>query len=173
LRSRATLILFLFFILLLILLAQNGGLTDIFAGLTNSTPNFYSITARPFVTSAPARFSTSVPNNQILPTAYLPTSYLPPAYAPTYPGQVNTGQSSTGNTNTNSPSVPVGVKDASGQCIVPNGWIPYTIQSGETLAIIAQAYNLTVEQLAAANCLDNPDLIFEGQIIAVPPSITQ
>jgi LysM repeat protein len=54
--------------------------------------------------------------------------------------------------------------------VVPNGWVAYTIQSGETLALIAQRYNLTVQQLASANCMDNPDLIFADQVIAVPPT---
>ena len=160
-RSRATLVLFLFFILIVIVLAQNGNFGQLFSGFTASTPNFYSITARPFATGgAPITV-----NNPVFPTAYLPTSYLPPAYAPTYPGQVE----QPANNGNAAPTPVAGVQDANGQCIVPNGWVPYSIQSGETLAIIAQAYNLTVDQLAAANCLVNPDVIYEGQILAVPP----
>jgi|SRR5689334_14979979 len=166
-RSRATLVLFLFFILLIIILIQNGSLNGVLNGVVNNTPNFYSITARPFVTSAAPIYATVPPGNPIMPTAYLPTSYLPPAYAPTYPGEAPQPQPSGNNAGPTAP--PVGVRDAKGQCIVPNGWIPYNIQAGETLAIIAQTYNLTVDQLAAANCLDNPDVIYEGQVIAVPP----
>ena len=44
----------------------------------------------------------------------------------------------------------------------------YTVQAGETLAVIAQRYSLTVEQMAAANCVQNPDLIYEDQTLAVP-----
>jgi LysM repeat protein len=51
---------------------------------------------------------------------------------------------------------------------VPNGWVAYTVQAGDTLAAIAASYNLTVDQLAAANCLQDPDLIYEGQVLAVP-----
>jgi hypothetical protein len=165
-RSRASLVLFLFFILLIIVLAQNGSLNGLVSGVVNSTPNFYSITARPFATTGAPIYATVAPGNSIMPTAYLPTSYLPPAYAPTYPGAVSQPQQPL---NVTAAAPVAGVRDANGQCIVPNGWIPYTIQSGETLAGIAQSYNLTVDQLAAANCLDNPDLIYEGQVLAVPP----
>ena len=161
-RRRASLTLFLFLILLLIILAQNGVLGNIFASLSNVTPIFYGPTAAPFATGRPLSFSTLPPSSGVFPAPLGPTAYLPPAYAPTYPGaQGQQSQPAAG-----SPA-PVGVV-ANGQCIVPNGWVPYTIQEGDTLAIIAGNYNLTVDQLAAANCLSNPDLIYAGQVVAVP-----
>jgi LysM domain len=159
-RNRASLILFIFIILLVIILAQNGVLGSLISSLGGS--EIFSVTVQPGLpTVRPLIFVTPTPRNQILPPPLLPTVYSPPVYAPTYPGQP-TDLPGTGPT-----AVPQGVPSG-GQCIVPNGWVPYTIQAGETLANIAAAYNLTAEQLASANCLPNPDLIYEGQVIAVP-----
>jgi hypothetical protein len=167
-RNRAGLTLLVFLILLLIILAQNGSLGNILGSIFNNTPIYIGATARPLVTNnpPPPTFNTAVPSNGIFPTppaptAYVPQSGYPPAYAPTYDAQA------TGSSNL-SGTVPVGVVSSTGQCIVPTGWATYTIQTGDTLAAIATSYNLTVDQLAAANCLSNPNLIYEGQVIAVP-----
>jgi hypothetical protein len=162
-RNRSGLILFLIAVLIIVIMAQNGSLNRLFGGAGSGSSGFF---IEPAPTTRPLIFNTAVPNsNYIMPTAYLPTAYIAPVYAPTltprFSGNVNTG--STGAT-----PPPVGVVSATGQCIVPNGWRPYTIQAGETLAVIAQLYNLTADQIAAANCMTNPDLIYEGQIIAVP-----
>ena len=148
-RSRAAVILFLFFVLLIIILSNNGALGNLFS----ATPTFSGPTAGPLV------FSTAVPGGGIIPTAYAPTAFMssPPTVS------LDQSQSSSG-------SVPSGVVGSSGQCVVPNGWVAYTIQSGETLAIIANRYGLTTEQLAQANCMSNPDLIYADQVIAVPAS---
>ena len=171
-RDRAALILFIALILILLILAQNGSLGNIFSGLTNGSA--FGVTGQPLLpTVRPLSFNSPVPiqgGSVQQPTAFLPTAYALPTFEPAYaPGQqppavpADTTGSTTGN-------VPAGIVSASGQCIAPNGWVPYTVRSGETLAIIGSAYNMTVDQLAAANCLTNPDLIYEGQVIAVPPS---
>ncbi|MGI6574618.1 MAG: LysM peptidoglycan-binding domain-containing protein [bacterium] len=52
----------------------------------------------------------------------------------------------------------------------PEGFL-YTIQRGETLLAIARRYNLTVNQLLAANPqIVDPDIIFVGQVICIPRS---
>jgi hypothetical protein len=162
-RNRSGLIIFLFVLLIIIIMAQNGSLSRMFGGTGNGTPGFF---VQPAETNRPLIFSTTAPNSGlILPTAYYPTAYIAPVYSPTY----TPGYSGNVNNNNNvNAAPPVGIVSASGQCIVPNGWQPYTIQAGETLALIAQLYNLTSDQLAAANCMSNPDLIYEGQVIAVP-----
>ena len=43
----------------------------------------------------------------------------------------------------------------------------HTVEEGDTLAAIADAYGLTPEQLATINGIDNPDLIFAGQVLAL------
>jgi nucleoid-associated protein YgaU len=159
-RDRASLVLFIFIILLVIILAQNGVLGNLLSSLSNG--EFFSVTTQPGLpTVRPLIFSTATPRNQVLPAPYLPTVYVPPAYAPTYPGQPTPAPS--GNNQS-----PIGGVMSDGQCIVPNGWTAYTVQPGDTLAAIAAAYGLTADQLARANCLPNPDLIYVGQVIAVP-----
>lgn len=44
----------------------------------------------------------------------------------------------------------------------------YTVQSGDTLSVISSDYGTTVNALASANNLSNPDLIYVGQVIEIP-----
>lgn len=44
----------------------------------------------------------------------------------------------------------------------------YVVHSGDTLFNIALHYNLTVADLAAANSLDDPSLIYAGQTLTIP-----
>lgn len=163
-RNRGSIIPVIVIILFVIALAQNGVLGNLLTSLTASlstglsNQNTFGPTPLP-----PGQPLVSFPSSgkQVL----LPSD-MPAVYAPTYPPQaqpqspVLAGEAQT--------PVPVGIVGASGQCVVPSGWVAYTIQAGETLAVIAQRYNLTAEQIAAANCLQNPDLIYEAQELAVP-----
>jgi hypothetical protein len=150
-RDRTSLLLFVVILLLIIILAQNGLLGSLFSGNSSGSAPTLPPSVRPLT------FATPAPNRPLLPTAYLPTVYLPPTYAPAYPPPTQqTLVYSSGNVS------------PGGQCIVPNGWVAYTVQPGDTLAVIAASFGLTADQLAQANCLQNPDLIYEGQILAVP-----
>uniref|UniRef100_UPI002ADE0E7C LysM peptidoglycan-binding domain-containing protein n=1 Tax=Tepidiforma sp. TaxID=2682230 RepID=UPI002ADE0E7C len=44
----------------------------------------------------------------------------------------------------------------------------YVVREGDTLGAIAEQFGLTVEELAAANGLADPDLIFPGQELRIP-----
>ncbi len=44
----------------------------------------------------------------------------------------------------------------------------HVVQQGETLSAIARAYGVTVEEIAQANGLDNPNAIFVGQTLVIP-----
>ncbi len=52
-------------------------------------------------------------------------------------------------------------------CSPPSGWILYTIQPGEYLYRLAQAFGVTVDQIVAANCLHST-AVFAGQRIFLP-----
>ncbi len=44
----------------------------------------------------------------------------------------------------------------------------YTVQPGDTLFSIAVAFGLTVEEIAQANGITNPDQIYSGQVLIIP-----
>lgn len=43
----------------------------------------------------------------------------------------------------------------------------YVVRYGDTLSGIARRYSTTVSQLAAANGIENPDLIYAGEVLTV------
>lgn len=45
---------------------------------------------------------------------------------------------------------------------------PYTVQQGDTLSQIAVAYGVSIDDLMAANGLNDPDSIFVGQELRIP-----
>lgn len=47
----------------------------------------------------------------------------------------------------------------------------HTVQPGETLAGIARAYNVSLEELIAVNHIQNPDLIQAGQVLIIPGAV--
>ncbi len=46
----------------------------------------------------------------------------------------------------------------------------YTVQSGDSLGKIADLYGVSVERLQAYNSIENPSLIYRGQVIKIPPA---
>ena len=57
-------------------------------------------------------------------------------------------------------------------CPPPSGWLPYTVQSGDTLDKIAAHYRVSVATLQQANCLLTTGVV-PGMVIYVPPIPTQ
>ncbi|MCD6401652.1 MAG: LysM peptidoglycan-binding domain-containing protein [Anaerolineales bacterium] len=43
-------------------------------------------------------------------------------------------------------------------CTPPEGWIPISIGSGIILELISEVYNISIEDIIAANCLDSTDI---------------
>ncbi len=62
-----------------------------------------------------------------------------------------------------SPAVPTATA-----CTRYTGWPLYTVVAGDTLGNIAQRAATTIQQLAAANCLTDTNLIYVGQQLYVP-----
>ena len=48
------------------------------------------------------------------------------------------------------------------------GYRTYTVRSGDTLPGIAEEHGVDAHELATLNKLDNPDLIYPGQVVRVP-----
>jgi LysM repeat protein len=56
-------------------------------------------------------------------------------------------------------------------CPPPVGWVPYLVQPGDSLDLLAWRYNVTAGEIAAANCLLT-DTIMPGSLLYLPPSPT-
>lgn len=54
-------------------------------------------------------------------------------------------------------------------CPVPKGWIAYTIQPGDNLFRLSLRFDLDMDELAEANCINDPSNITAGQLLYVPP----
>ena len=90
--------------------------------------------------SSPDTTPTEVPPTEIPPTAIPPTA-VPPTSAPAPTTAPATGGETT-----------------------------YTVQRGDTLYSIARRYGTTVEAIASANGITNPNLIRVGQKLTIPTS---
>jgi hypothetical protein len=55
-----------------------------------------------------------------------------------------------------------------GTCTPPSGWVAYTVQTGDSVSILADRTGATVAQLVSANCLANADMIAVGQVFYLP-----
>ena len=51
-----------------------------------------------------------------------------------------------------------------------DGTVSYTVRPGDTLWAIARSHSTTVDQLVQLNHLQNPDLIYPGQVLRLPAS---
>ena len=60
------------------------------------------------------------------------------------------------------------------RCGPPPGWVKaYVVHSGETLFGISQNYGISLASLKLANCKDDRNLIFNGEILWVPNAPTR
>jgi nucleoid-associated protein YgaU len=51
---------------------------------------------------------------------------------------------------------------------MPSGGANYTVQVGDNLSQVAAAYGVSVSQLMQANGLQNPNIIYVGQLLIIP-----
>jgi LysM repeat protein len=80
------------------------------------------------------------------------------------------GQTASTLTSTLTPTLTV--PTLSTTCIPPQGWVPTTLEPGETLESLALKYNTSVESIMQANCLVSAD-VPTGSIVYVPAQATQ
>jgi LysM repeat protein len=114
-----------------------------------------------------------------IPTA-LPTSAAPDAEATTAPESVDTSQpAETGGTDTEAeaadtttetPAEPAAGSEAPAEPATTE--VIHTVQSGDTLSQLAEFYNVSVEDIAAANGITNIDTLSAGQQLIIPAAGT-
>ena len=51
-----------------------------------------------------------------------------------------------------------------------DGILLYTVQAGDTLFSIAQRFGVSLDDVIEANNISNPDVIFEGDTLTIPPA---
>jgi LysM repeat protein len=96
-----------------------------------------------------------------------PLPPLPPPMEPLpgYPGPVEGDESGETQPTDNGEVVETTEPPAEPPADVPTS---HTVQAGETLAGIARQYNLTTDELAAANNLTNVNQLVVGQVLVIP-----
>jgi nucleoid-associated protein YgaU len=60
-------------------------------------------------------------------------------------------------------------------CPLPAGWTTYTVETGDSMGLLAEQTDSSIAELTQANCLNNADEIYVGQVLYVPraPVVTQ
>ncbi len=116
-----------------------------------STPT-PSRTPSPTLTQTPSPTftvsATFTPSRTPTPTLFVPT--LPPELltpTPTPPGAAQLAQT---------------------PCVPRRDWIPHTVQVGETLFSLARRAQISLAELARANCIADPSRLVVGSVIYVP-----
>ncbi|MBI5928933.1 MAG: LysM peptidoglycan-binding domain-containing protein [Chloroflexi bacterium] len=111
-------------------------------GDKTETPRLVTITSRP-------------PNPAVLTQQYFATAttqgFAPPTAV--IGGTVN---------------VPTSSFSSTGTCIIPAGWQPYVVSTGDTLSGLSFDVGTTVEVIQQGNCITNADSIFVGQVLYLP-----
>ena len=62
---------------------------------------------------------------------------------------------------------------AAGSTILPTGAAEHTVAPGEALSIIADEHAVSIETLVELNDLENPDLIYVGQVLDLPSAAAE
>ena len=79
------------------------------------------------------------------------------------------------NTTPGATTASVPVEGLNPNCPLPPGWMTYTVEAGDSMGLLAQQTDSTITELTQANCLDNADSIYVGQVLYVPraPVVSQ
>ncbi|MDW8299918.1 MAG: LysM peptidoglycan-binding domain-containing protein, partial [Anaerolineae bacterium] len=118
-------------------------LTPTWTRTSTSTP---SLTLTPSATATPS--ATLTPSHTPTPTLFVPT-FPPELLTPT--------------------PTPLSVAALTATpCLPRRDWIPYTVQAGETLFSLARRAQVSLAELARANCIADPSRLVVGTVIYLP-----
>ena len=133
------------------------------AETSSPTPSLtWTVTNTPTLTATPTATATDTasptPTETASPTATsTSTPTAEPTATPSNPTATPSNPTATPSNPTATPSNPTRAANVS-----------YSVQPGDTLMIIAQRYNINLQDLIAANSLANPSLIRAGQVLTIP-----
>lgn len=101
---------------------------------------------------------------------------LPTAVLPTLPATATATIMATAVPATDTPVIafadtPVPASPTPMATLAP--FLEHTVQEGESLLSIAQQYGTTIEAIAAASFLENPDLVYIGQVLTIPQATAE
>lgn len=100
-----------------------------------------------------------------------PTPISSPTFTQIPPSPTSPIPTSTPVSNpTETDPAPMATRDTA--CSIPPGWISYTVQAGDTLFQISQAFNLSISELQDGNCMGDFTSIISGSVIWVPDIAT-
>lgn len=150
-------------VLVLVLAAIFARQDAFFVWLRGTTPTPEMIITLTPVASPTATLTASQRPTSTATATPTPTSTDTPTRTPTVTATYSPMPSAT-----TSPS-PTPSLTPEGACApaAPDGWSSYTIQTGDTLSLLASAGGISLDELRAVNCLDS-DLIVVGQRVFVP-----
>jgi LysM repeat protein len=120
------------------------------AGGSQTIESFPTLESVDTITSPPPTPPPAIPS--AIPPTITPTMTAPPTLTPT--------------------TVMMAAEEQE-QCDKPDGWLPHTITSADTLNQLAEAAGLTPQELADANCLQESRLILDTIIYLPPPPPTE
>jgi LysM repeat protein len=106
----------------------------------------------------------STTTNPVAPTTTLPSNVTNTPDASSELSPIDTVVVTPANTTVRSTNTPALLEN----CTPRTEWETYVVQRGDSLSRIATISGSTLDEIIAANCLENPDRIRAGQEIFVP-----
>ena len=132
---------------------KNRSLTSLFGAIITGILTLAMVVGSVFLAQVDATLMVQRPTR----VAQLPTTTLYPTLSPATPGALQTPVHSPTPEATPTP------------CAHPQGWQPYEVQTGETLALLAWSARSTIAVLMQANCLESVE-VHPGDVIYLPPN---
>lgn len=53
-------------------------------------------------------------------------------------------------------------------CPIPVNWVAYTVETGDSMGLLAQQTSSSVQEIANGNCIADPDSLYVGQVLYLP-----
>lgn len=125
------------------------------------------------VVTIPAVDANSAPTATVLTIIAPPVTSIPEGIATEIPPTLNisTAEPIIGATNPaiiNTPNVALPSNVSENGCQIPGGWQAYTLAQGDTLFGLSIELETTIDEIAAGNCLDDPNNLTAGEVIYLP-----